>query len=155
MSQWMMRGILVVLAFVVDQVTGAWARTALSHGRGLSFLHGVVHFQLLYNRGAMLGLGSGHAGWVTVLSVIGTVVIGVLAFRLQRGGLPWALMTGGAIGNVMSRVVSGRVTDFIHVAGYPGIFNLSDVALRIGVIWFLVVVVRGSQRRTVVKPGPS
>ncbi|NLY31815.1 MAG: signal peptidase II, partial [Firmicutes bacterium] len=52
--------------------------------------------------------------------------------------LQWAfgLMLGGAVGNLVDRVIFHWVTDFIDVKFFPPIFNIADSALVIGVCLF-------------------
>jgi signal peptidase II len=76
----------------------------------------------------------------------GTAVV-VLGVLLARGARPtaisvaFALIMGGAAGNLYDRVVHGRVIDFIYVHyyswSYP-VFNLADSAITIGVAIILI-----------------
>ena len=54
-----------------------------------------------------------------------------------------ALITGGAIGNVIDRILYGKVVDFLdfHLAGYHWpTFNVADLAICAGVaIWIYVI----------------
>ena len=50
---------------------------------------------------------------------------------LLRIGL--ALMLGGALGNLVDRVLNGRVVDFIKFPNFPA-FNVADSAITIGVV---------------------
>ncbi len=105
---------------------------------------------LLYNRGAMLGVGSSYPGVVLWVGLFVSVGLLSAVFTLSSYRWPLATMTGGAWGNVISRLIYGRVTDFIQVRGYPGIFNLSDVALRVGIVWLVVALLfagRGAERK--------
>jgi signal peptidase II len=73
------------------------------------------------------------------LAAAAVVVLGVL---LVRGARPpivsaaFALIMGGAAGNLLDRLVRGRVVDFIYVHyyawSYP-VFNIADSAITIGV----------------------
>jgi signal peptidase II len=78
------------------------------------------------------------------LAAAAVVVLGVL---LARGARPpvisaaFALIMGGAAGNLLDRVVRGRVVDFIYVHyyswSYP-VFNLADSAITVGVAIILI-----------------
>jgi signal peptidase II len=80
------------------------------------------------------------------LSVVAICAIGIMLFALRRrateekadtppadrathAGL--ALVLGGALGNLVDRIVRGYVVDFIHVRGWP-IFNVADIAVVVG-----------------------
>lgn len=145
MKQWG-AGLIVLLVVAVDQSTGYWARQSLSLGQEVPVLGQRVAWQLLYNKGAMLGMGAGSPRVVDVLAAVVTVLLitAMVRWRFMRG--PLALMAGGGLGNLLSRLVFGKVTDFIRVAGYPGIFNVADVALRVGVLWFIVAMILDTRR---------
>jgi signal peptidase II len=78
------------------------------------------------------------------LAAAAVLVLGVL---LARGARPpaisaaFALIMGGAAGNLLDRVVRGRVVDFIYVHyyawSYP-VFNIADSAITIGVAIILI-----------------
>ena len=38
------------------------------------------------------------------------------------------------MGNVTDRILYGYVVDFVHVSWFPGIFNLADSAITVGVL---------------------
>jgi signal peptidase II len=78
------------------------------------------------------------------LAAVAVIVLGVL---LARGARPpvisaaFALIMGGAAGNLLDRAVRGRVVDFIYVHyyswSYP-VFNIADSAITIGVAIILI-----------------
>lgn len=140
---WHKLTIMIGLIAFIDQVSGYWARRALKGGRTLVLVHPILSFHLLFNRGAMLGLGSRIPSVITAIGVLGTVLLVVLAMRIREWEWPLAVMAGGAVGNVVSRLWFGRVTDFVQISGHPGIFNVSDVALQVGVIWLILRMVIG------------
>ena len=141
-------GIGVIAA--LDLASGYWARHALALGHTEALAGRWVGLHLLYNTGAMLGLGSRIPWLITAVGVAGVVWLTIWAWKSPALKRPLALMAGGALGNVLSRLIWHRVTDFITVAGYPGVFNLSDVALRVGVVWLIWNLVRHSKK----VPGP-
>jgi len=44
------------------------------------------------------------------------------------------MIVGGAIGNIIDRIRYGYVVDFVHVSWFPGIFNVADSAITVGVL---------------------
>jgi signal peptidase II len=75
----------------------------------------------------------------TLTSIV--ISIGALLFyRYQLpNNRPWiqvsvGMIVGGAIGNIIDRVRYGYVVDFVHVSWFPGIFNLADSAITVGVL---------------------
>jgi signal peptidase II len=103
----------------------------------------VLDFTLLHNTGAAFSILADASGWQRGFFV--TLGIGVSAalvvwlWRLPRGEkflpLALALIVGGAIGNVIDRIVHGYVIDFIHAhwgGAYFPAFNIADSAITIG-----------------------
>ncbi len=145
--------VVVTAAAVVglDQITKAWAESRLEVGPCTPAtcidVVGPLRFHLSYNTGMSFGVGQGSGfGWL-----IGVVAVVVAVWLLQlarrsgtRVAIQLAIVAGGAIGNVIDRVVraddgflTGGVVDFIDAQFFP-IFNVADVAVVCGVISLLV-----------------
>ncbi len=83
----------------------------------------------------------------TMLDGLAAAAVVVLGVLLARGARPpivsaaFALIMGGAAGNLLDRVMRGRVVDFIYVHyyawSYP-VFNIADSAITIGVAIILL-----------------
>jgi signal peptidase II len=57
----------------------------------------------------------------------------------QRGlWIPTGLLLGGALGNLLDRLINGSVTDFVKFPHWPA-FNVADISITIGVITLLIV----------------
>jgi signal peptidase II len=115
----------------------------------LPFLN-IVHVQ---NRGAAFSLFSNLGNnYFIGISVIAIVAIIVYLSKLSRGLELYALsmILGGAVGNLLDRIVQGKVTDFIDVFvggwHWPA-FNVADSALTVGIILFLISNMRHGNRR--------
>lgn len=132
------RLVLALCVVAVDAASKAWAVRALS-GAGTRWLwHPWLGLALYWNRGAISDLGAGHPGIVTAVGLVGTAALAVLLLAQRRAGPGVALMLGGGGGNLLSRLVSGAVPDFIRVYPGHGVFNLADVSLQVGVVWLVV-----------------
>ena len=84
-----------------------------------------------------------------VLSCGATLVLLVLLARRNTSaisGVGFALILGGTLGNLIDRLVRGRVVDFIYFHhdsfSYP-VFNIADSAISIGVATILLISFRG------------
>ena len=108
----------------------------------------VVHFT---NSGAAFGTFQGSGPLLIVTSLIGLSAIFVYLFNpgftnpLMRVGL--ALMFGGAVGNLIDRVYSGEVVDFIKVPHFPA-FNVADSSITIGVLFLIWAMTRTAPEQT-------
>ncbi|QQA44870.1 signal peptidase II [Pelagovum pacificum] len=100
-------------------------------------------FRMAWNRGVNFGLFSGFdARWVLVgLAIV--ISLAVLWWIHRDGGSRMArfsagLLVGGAIGNVVDRVLYSAVADFINMTccgiENPYAFNIADIAIFIGAI---------------------
>ena len=135
-------GLVGASVVAVDQGTKAWAHAWLAAGEETNVIHGWLWFRLLRNTGATLGLLSGHSQLVGTLSLVIVAFLAVLVLRAAPGGAGGvtglAMVIGGASSNLVDRVRVGGVTDFIEVHLWPTDFNLADLAIRAGVIVFLL-----------------
>ncbi len=133
------------LAFVVmvlDQVSKALCDAVLQYGVPETVFPG-FDLLLVYNSGAAFSFLSEAGGWQRwVLSGVSTGISLVLVFwliKLPRQevllGLALSLILGGAVGNLLDRMLLGYVVDFISL--YYGdyrfaTFNLADAAISLG-----------------------
>lgn len=135
---------LAVLIIVVDQVTKIWAETVLSAEGPIEVLSW-FNFTLAYNRGAAFSFLAGAGGWQRYfflgIGLVAVVIIVVWLRRLRADERMTALglvsILGGAIGNLIDRVLYGHVIDFIdwHYAGWhwPA-FNIADSSILMGAV---------------------
>ena len=107
---------------------------------------GLLSLTHVRNTGVAFGLfaagGAGGAAWLlTLLGLAALAAVGTYFWLAPRDNrlllFALALIVGGAIGNLLDRVVSGAVTDFIDV--YLGVhhwpsFNVADSAISIGIV---------------------
>jgi signal peptidase II len=101
---------------------------------------------MVWNPGISLGLfpASGPEGTV-FLATFQMIAVGVLGWwlwfvRRRTLALGLGLVIGGALGNLVDRLVYGRVADFFHLYafGYSFyVFNVADAAITFGVIGLL------------------
>jgi len=109
--------------------------------------------RLVRNTGASFGIGSGHPAVITVVALVAVAAVAVVVSRTRRRttALAWAVVLGGAAGNLADRIFRspgpgrGAVVDWIHVAGYPATFNLADIAIRAGALAALLTLAAASR----------
>lgn len=128
-----------VLIFV-DQVTKEWVRNTLPYGNVLRpdlWLSQYVRIVHVKNTGAAFGMFQSLGDVFMVLSF---VVAGVIIYYFPRIPRPeWttrlalSMLLGGAVGNLIDRLMHGHVTDFISVLNIP-VFNVADASISTGVV---------------------
>lgn len=143
--RWLGLSVFVVL---LDQLTKQTADTLLAYNEPLIVLP-MFNFTLRYNTGAAFSFLADGGGWqrwfFTVLALVVSVILIIWLRRLPRAAV-WeslgiAMILGGAIGNVIDRVLFGHVIDFIEVHyqhWYWPAFNVADSAITVGVAVLLV-----------------
>ncbi|MBI2104499.1 MAG: signal peptidase II [Candidatus Omnitrophica bacterium] len=137
MRPWLIAGLILA----VDQLTKFVVAAAFHPGESLPLVPGALHLTYVQNTGAAFGLLKGAQVLFIVLSlaVIAWIARQFLAERPLTATALWAyaLVLGGAAGNLIDRLRFGYVVDFIDVRVWP-VFNLGDSAITIGVallIW--------------------
>ena len=141
--------ILVVSMFVViiDQVSKFAVRYSFEYGRSQEIIDDLVRLTYVKNPGMAFGLQLGDQRFFTVFALIATIIIFVYIFRARAEKLPLrfalALILGGAVGNLIDRVLHQGVVDFIDIGigstRWP-IFNLADCAVTIGMAVLLTLI---------------
>ncbi len=124
---------LIALCIIfLDQFTKTLVRMYLSSGASI----GWKNFSIIHgsNTGVVFGFFQG-TNWVfTLIAAIVIIFLCVYWKKLaQEYTVAWALILGGAIGNLIDRILFGAVTDFISIGWWPT-FNLADSALVVGVV---------------------
>jgi signal peptidase II len=112
-----------------------------------------VNLTLVYNEGAAFSFLAGAGGWqrwaFAGFALAMTVLLGAWLLRLKPherlSATAIALIIGGAAGNLIDRVLTGRVVDFIDVyygAWHWPAFNVADSAITVGVVLLLIASLR-------------
>ena len=132
----------VVFAAVVglDQLTKHTIAQGIRPGDHQRFLPAInlVHVR---NTGVAFGFFSGGGAVVLTLTILAlALLIGYLALRPSRPWLwlPTGMLVGGAVGNLIDRIDSGSVIDFIKLPAWPA-FNVADMSITFGVLILLWV----------------
>lgn len=131
----------VVVAF--DQWTKHWATATLAGRPNIHVIGDLVQLTYTRNSGVAFGLGAGLPFPYYLFSILAIVAILVMVTRrrITHGvrHLALALILGGAIGNLIDRLASGEVVDFILLSWrhwqFP-VFNVADSAVTVGVVLF-------------------
>ena len=132
---------IALLVVLLDQSTKYLVRNLMSPFdtiKVFSFLDLVS----VTNEGAAFGMfkGLGTVAFI-VVSLVAIVFVSFLLLRTREDGFALSLILGGATGNLIDRIIFGKVTDFIDVfAGrfhWPA-FNVADSALTTGLVLLLL-----------------
>jgi signal peptidase II len=145
---------LALLVFLLDQLT----KTLILGSFQLGDSHTVTSFfniVRVHNAGAAFSFLAGASGWQRWFFVgLGLVATVFIVWMLkQHGGqrlfsLALSLVLGGALGNVIDRLLHGHVIDFLQfhwnwlaplfAGGYFPSFNIADSAITVGATLLIV-----------------
>lgn len=155
---------LIAVTVLIDQLSKNWALTATGGNEGpFAFNAGrnipLIDFQFHWNTNAALSIPIPGPFWFEIALII-AIMLFVAGWLWREGGrqnaIGFGLILGGALGNLIDRLVHHAVVDFlkpvIPIPGYgpfmPFIFNIADAALTLGVIWLFVEQLILRPRRT-------
>ena len=136
--------------FVLDQVTKYYVihHLDLINKGFLVVWDGYITFIMAWNQGVNFGLFAGHgAATRYILIVLALAICAFVLYWMRRETNRYALISagwllGGALGNVVDRLVYGAVADFLNVTccglRNPWSFNVADIMIFIGAVGLIV-----------------
>lgn len=149
-------GLLVsAIVMVADQLSKWWILEVLNLPATDSIpLLPFLSFTMVWNENISMGipLGEGVGKWgLIVLTLAITVWLVMWMRKVDRKfeALSLSLIIGGAVGNVIDRLVHDAVADFVHLHafGYSFyVFNVADAAITVGVILLIIDGLRGGDK---------
>lgn len=146
----------------LDRWTKHWAVASLPYNQPIEVIGEFVRLTYTRNSGVAFGLGAGSGFPFYVFSMLAAAVILWLFATGRAEGLPrqlaLALVFGGAVGNLVDRVTTGTVVDFIEVGfsrWYWPVFNVADSAVTVGVVLFALTWSHRDETRASQTPAPS
>lgn len=126
--------------FLVDQGIKTVVESSMRLGESIALIPGFFSLTYITNDGGAFGILGGSQ---TILLIGSAVAVAVVLWMLLAGEssrlatLGCGLILGGAAGNLLDRLSSGGVTDYIHFSFWY-IFNGADVAIVVGVATLLL-----------------
>jgi signal peptidase II len=138
------------LVLLLDQLTKWYIRHTFGLYESVTLIDSIFHITHVRNAGGAFGIfNQGARAWrLPFFLVVSCIAVGVLLAFVRRiqPGQRWLLVAlgailGGALGNLLDRMISGQVTDFLdfHWRGYywPA-FNVADSCITVGMVILLV-----------------
>lgn len=134
------------ISVAFDQWTKWWVRENIAFGGEwlpdwLTWLSPYARLVHWYNSGAAFGM---FQNGNLVFTILAFIVIGAIIYYFPHAEpddwtlkLAMGLQLGGAMGNLIDRLLMGKVTDFISVGAFP-VFNIADASISVGVAILLL-----------------
>lgn len=138
---------MALVIFLLDQAIKYWVVHVMDLATRLSIdvLPPVLNLRMAWNHGINFGLFAGDSEatrWILIavaLGIVGFVVVWMRRDPPGRAGLASAgLLIGGALGNIIDRLLYGAVADFLNMSccgiTNPFAFNVADIAIFAGAL---------------------
>ena len=136
--------VIAVLVVILDQYTKQVVSRHFLPNESRIFIPHVLWLTYVQNQHGAFGLFGSHPLVLAALACV-VLVSFFLWYRQERGGwgthVAFALILGGAIGNILDRVRLGYVVDFFDLRWFP-VFNVADSCITIGVCLLLLRMLR-------------
>ncbi len=139
---------LILLVITADQLTKKLAVAYLKNkAQSISIIPDLFSLTYAENRGIAFGLEFAPPAVLFLMTALITAVVLFYVLKSKNRTplflVPFALITGGGIGNMIDRITIGRVVDFLYFDLYNGhifgfylslwpIFNVADSAISVG-----------------------
>lgn len=137
--------LVALLMVLIDQIIKKWTTSSLQLHESRSGIDGLFDFYYIRNEGAGWGILQGRMWFFYVVTFVIIVYLIYLIYKHRQGSLflkcTYGLLLGGAIGNLIDRIINGFVIDMFRLTfmNFP-IFNVADMALSIGVVLLIIQV---------------
>jgi signal peptidase II len=159
--------LIALFIIALDQVSKLLVQRLLFEGEKVSVIGNFLYFRLVFNTGGAMGTQIGPSWVYLILTFVALAVI--IRYFLTVPGAAWHVKTslatifGGAVGNLIDRVIYGRVIDFIDM-DFPDIpflyiqrwftYNVADAAITVGLIIFIIgILIRKKERPAAAEAG--
>jgi len=139
----------VLILVGLDQYTKYLAVQNLKEQGPYVIIEGVFELYYSENRGAAFGMLQGKQGFFFVIAVVVCLLAGFAMWRMAGTGniryiwlgLFTTLVTAGAVGNMVDRVMQGYVVDFLYfrLINFP-IFNVADIYVTVSAVCLALLV---------------
>jgi len=131
------------LVFLLDQVSKFFVIRYLAPVNEIKIFS---FFYLTYqeNTGAAFSILSGKNSFFIFISLLIIVILIFWLIKEKKYNFSFALIFGGALGNLFDRIFRGKVIDFLDFRIWP-VFNFADIVITLGIFLIFLSVI--SQKR--------
>ena len=140
--------VILLIVFVLDRITKLYILKLVEVENSVDlYITSYLNLFLIWNKGIAFGLFSIDESIIysSITILIGLIIVTILYMMLKNNNIQryfFALIAGGALGNLYDRVVYTAVPDFIdlHFYGFHWfVFNIADIFITIGVFCLILV----------------
>ncbi len=113
----------------------------LAQGSFINIADSLLSFTYVENTGIAFGLFCDRQIIFICLSIFIISVLTFIFLKTKNSPLflvAYPLITGGAVSNIIDRLIRGYVIDYIQLSFFPPVFNLADCCITIGTLFFMI-----------------
>lgn len=131
--------ITVLISLALDRLSKYLVVKNMFLGESIPIIQDFFHITYVQNAGAAFGMLSNKRWFFIIVTLIILAILIYFTMKEAREKpllkLTLGMIAGGAVGNLLDRIQTGLVIDFIDFRGiWPYIFNIADTAVVVGVI---------------------
>ena len=131
-----------ILVILLDQGSKFFIQQKMKIGESIPIIKGIFHITYIENPRTAFGIFQYQTIFFVIAILISVILIILISRKMvfKKDSLvyiPLTLVLGGAIGNLIDRVRTGRVIDFLDFRIWP-IFNFADTAIVCGMLILVV-----------------
>ena len=141
---------LIIISILIDFFSKIYISNLLDNNETIIFTNYII-LEKFYNKGIAFSIFNSDSALINYIILF--IIILVIAFIIrlflaqfnklkQNEVIAYSLIIGGAVGNMIDRIMHGYVLDFIFIHYnsfyFPAIFNLADVSISLGVFFLLL-----------------
>ena len=138
--------IIIILAFCLDRLSKTHVISLIEKNQSEIFINDYLNITLNWNRGIAFGLLSFNA--TTIYHLISILILTIIIYLIylmvksdSLGKILFALIIGGAAGNLFDRLTYFAVPDFIdfHINSFHWFtFNVADIFISLGIFFIII-----------------
>ncbi|NLH28573.1 MAG: signal peptidase II [Syntrophomonadaceae bacterium] len=132
--------LIALTAVAVDQLSKAYIASHMQPGDSLTIIPGILHITYVRNPGAAFGIFAYRTEFFITTAILFLFVVLVLLFYLPtdpKVTIPMSILTGGVLGNMIDRLRTRYVVDFIDFRIWP-VLNIADIFIFIGAVFIFI-----------------
>lgn len=137
------------ISLAIDQITKIIMENILKLNSSKTIIKDFFYLTLCHNEGAAWGILHEHKSILIIFTLIALVVIYHFIYCFKnntRNNIAFGLLIGGLSGNLVDRLLTGYVRDFLDFIivnyDYP-VFNFADISIVLGVILLIYATIKG------------
>ena len=135
----------IFVVLLIDQSTKGMIVNQMQPGESIPVITNIFHITYVRNPGGAFGILAYRTEIFVAMAVFFIILVSILPIYFPGRNLKMScalgILTGGVMGNLLDRLRTGHVVDFLDFRVWP-IFNAADVFVFIGAIFLFVFIIK-------------